>query len=356
MKPLPGHHRGAGWRHLTKIFSSLVLTGVVVGSLNAAPDYQVIARHLIGGDASSYDYLRVDAESRRLYVAHEKRFEVLDADTGQMIGEIGPVSRAHGVALAPLSGHGFASSGIDDLIIMFDLRTLRKLKEFKSSGSNPDSIEYDPASNRVYAANHGSGEVTAIDPDSGEIVGTIKVGGKLEGLAFDGRGLGYANAEDLSAIQVFDTKTLTAKATWLVAPGEGGTGLAVDAVHHRLFSACANKLVAVLDSDSGKLITTASSGEDPDGLAFDPTTGRLFASNPDGTISIIQQDTPDHYTSLPPVTTALGARTIALDPKSGRVITAAPKFGPKPATVKGGGKPRAPILPGTFEVIVVGVK
>ena len=339
-----------------KIIRCIVLVGFAVGPLHGEPDYHVVARHLIGGDASSYDYLRVDAASRRVYVAHEKRFEVLDADTGQKIGEIGPVARAHGVALAPLAGHGFASSGIDDLIVMFDLQTLKKLKEFKSSGSNPDSIEYDPASNRVYAANHGSGDVTVIDPDDGSIVGTIKVGGKLEGLAFDGRGLGFANAEDLSAIQVFDTKTLAAKATWSVAPGEGGTGLAVDSVHHRLFSACANNLVAVLDSDSGKLITTASSGEDPDGLAFDSSTGRLFTSNPNGTISIIQQDSPDHYTSLPAATTSPGAKTIALDQTTGRVLTAAPKFGPRPAAIKGGGRPRAPILPGTFELIVVGLK
>lgn len=335
---------------LPRLFLAAALS---VASL-AAADYRVVARHLIGGDTSSHDYLRVDDSTRRLYVAHEKRFEVLDADTGKKIGEIGPVSRAHGVALAPETGHGFASSGIDDLIIMFDLKTLAKLKEFKSSGSNPDSIEYDSASKRIYAGNHGSGDVTVIDPATGDIVATIKVDGKLEGIAFDGRGQGYVNAEDKSAVQVFDTATLKFKASWPVAPAEGGTGLAADAAHHRLFSACGNNKVAILDSDTGKLIATVASGEDPDGLVYDPKTGRIFTSNPDGTISVIQQETPDKYSPLPTVVTAPGAKTLTLDAATGRVITCAPKYGPKPAPVKGGAKPKAPVLPGTFEVIVIG--
>ena len=138
------------------------------------------------------------------------------------------------------------------------------------------------------------------------------------------------------------------------APGEGGTGLDIDAANHRLFSACANNKVVVLDSDTGKVIATPASGEDPDGLVFDPKSGNIFTSNPDGTISIIHEDSPNKFTSLPAVATAIGAKTIALDAKTGRVVTCAPKFGPKPPPVKGGAKPKAPILTGTFEVIVVG--
>ncbi|MSU66453.1 MAG: hypothetical protein EXS38_10200 [Opitutus sp.] len=145
----------------------------------ARAEYSIVARYLIGGDTSSYDYVRVDSAARRMYVAHEKRFEVLDADTGKKLGEVGPVSRAHGVALAPDAGHGFASSGIDDLIVMFDLKTLKEIKRYKSSGSNPDAIEYDPATKKIYAVNHGAtGDVTIIDPVSGDIVATVKLGGK----------------------------------------------------------------------------------------------------------------------------------------------------------------------------------
>jgi YVTN family beta-propeller protein len=321
----------------------------------AAADYRIVARYPVGG-TGSYDYLRVDPIARRLYIAHEKRFEVLDADTGKKLGEIAPTSRAHGVAIAPDTGHGFASSGIDDEVTMFDLKTLATIKKIKSTGSNPDAIEYDPQSKLVYTGNHGSGEVTVIDPGSGDVVATIKLGGKLEGIGFDGRGQGFVIAEDKSAVHVFDTKTRQPKATWSLAPGEGGTGLGVDAAHHRLFAACANNKAVVLDSDSGKVIATPAIGEDPDGLVFEPKTGRIFTSNVDGTITVIQQDSPDKYSVLQNVKTSPGCKTIALDEKTGRVLTCAPQFGPKPAPVKGGPKARAPVLPGTFEAIVVGLK
>lgn len=336
---------------------ALAVSAVVLAATAAfaADDYHIVTRFPIGG-TGGYDYLRVDPVARRLYVAHEKRFEVLDADTGKKLGEIGPATRAHGVALVPETGHGFATSGIDDLITMFDLKTLATLKTFKSTGSNPDAIEYDPQSKKIYIGNHGGGDVTVVDPQAGEIVATIKLEGKLEGIGFDGRGQGFVIAEDKSAVHVFDTRTFKAKALWSLAPGEGGTGLGVDAAHHRLFAACANNKVVVLDSDSGKVVATPAGGEDPDGLVFDAKTGRVFSSNVDGTLTIIQEDSPDKYTVLQTVKTSPGCRTITLDEKTGRVIMCAPQFGPKPAPVKGGPKPRAPILPNTFEAIVVGLK
>ena len=336
---------------------ALAVTAIALAATAAfaADDYRIVARFPIGG-TGGYDYLRVDPVGRRLYVAHEKRFEVLDADTGKKLGEIGPATRAHGVALAPETGHGFATSGIDDLITMFDLKTLATLKTFKSTGSNPDAIEYDPQSKKIYIGNHGGGDVTVVDPQAGEIVATIKLEGKLEGIGFDGRGQGFVIAEDKSAVHVFDTRTFKAKALWSLAPGEGGTGLGVDAVHHRLFAACANNKVVVLDSDSGKVVATPVGGEDPDGLVFEVKTGRIFSSNVDGTLTIIQEDSPDKYTVLQNVKTSPGCRTVALDEKTGRVIMCAPQFGPKPAPVKGGPKPKAPALPNTFEAIVVGLK
>src|SRR4051812_25188001 len=338
---------------LSLLFSGLSLASGAVGATSA--EYRIVARYPIGG-TGSYDYLRVDAAARRLYVAHEKRIEVLDADTGKKVGEIGPTTRAHGIALAPATGHGFVTSGVDDQIIMFDLKTLAPLKKFKSTGSNPDAIEYDPDTKKIFVGNHGSGEVTVIDPVSGDVMETIKLEGKLEGIGFDGRGQGYVIAEDKSAVQVFNTHTLKPKATWSLAPGEGGTGLGVDAAHHRLFAACANNKVVVLDSDSGKVIATPTIGTDPDGLAFDPKTSRIFSSNVDGTLTIIQQESADKYTVLQNVKTMPGCKTITLDEKTGRVVTCAPQYGPKPAGVKGGPKAKAPILPDTFEAIVVGLK
>lgn len=335
-------------------FSSAITAGALS---TAAAEYRVAVRYPIADDIGYYDYLRADADGRRLYVTREKRVEVLDLDSGQKVGEIGGLTRAHGVAIATEFGHGFATSGIDNQITMFDLKTLATIKQFKSGGNNPDAIEYDPGTKRVYAANHGSGEITVVDPSSGEIVSLIKFGeGKLEGIAFDGRGHGFVNAEDKSMVFEFDVKTLQPLAKWSVAPGEGGTGLAIDAPHHRLFTACANNKTVVLDSDSGKVIATPASGEDPDGLTFEPATGRIFVSNVDGTLTIIQEDAPDKYTVIQTVDTKRGCRTISLDEKTGRVFTAAPNFGPAPAPVKGGPRPKAPVLPGTFEVLGVGMK
>jgi len=338
---------------MKSLFASLVALSLATVSV-AATEYHIIAHYKIGGDASSFDYLRVDPVARRLYIAHEKRFEVLDADTGKKVGEIGPASRAHGIALVPELNHGFASSGIDNQITMFDLKTLAILKQVKVSGSNPDAIEYDPESKRVYAGNHGSGEIVVIDPESGEIVSNLSLGGKLEGIGFDGRGQGYVIAEDKSAVHVFDTHTLKAKATWSFAPGEGGTGLAVDSENHRLFAACGNNKAVILDSDNGKLVATAPIGDDPDGLTFDPKNHRIFTSNVDGTITIIQQESADKYSVLQTVKTAPGCKTITFDSKTGYVITCTPQYGPKPARVPGGPAPRAPVIPGTFEAIVVG--
>jgi YVTN family beta-propeller protein len=344
-------------RPLSACFSFLLAVCATTALHAAAPEYRVVARLPIPGDSGSYDYLRVDAAARRLYVTHDKNVEVLDADTGKVIGQIGGLTRAHGVALASEAGHGFATSGVDDQITMFDLKTLATLKQFKSTGSNPDAIEYDAGTKRVYVANHGSGDVTVLDPTSGDIVGTVKFGdGKLEGLAFDGRGQGFVNVEDKSSVYVFDLKTLAPKAKWSAAPGEGGTGLAIDAAHHRLFTACGNNKVVVLDSDSGKVVATPAIGDDPDGLVFEPATGRIFVSNVDGTLTIIQEDSADKYSVLQNVTTQRGCRTITLDEKTGHVVTCAPQYGPAPAAVKGGPRPRPQVLPGTFQALVVGVK
>lgn len=339
------------------LVSRLGLAALLPVLSRAAAPPGVVAHFPIGGDTSGYDYLKVDPEGRRLYVSHGTRVEVLDVDSGRRVGEVGPLTRAHGIAVAPAAGRGFATSGVDDLITVFDLKTLATVQQVKSTGSNPDAIEFDPETGKIFVANHGSGDLTVIDPATGGVVATIKFGdAKLEALCFDGRGQGFVNAEDKSAILVFDTHTLQAKATWPVAPGEGGTGLAIDAAHHRLFSACANSRVVVLDSDTGKVVATPAAGEDPDGLVFDVKTSRIYSSNPDGTLSVIQQNSADSYSPQPAVATTTGARTVTSDDRTGRVFVSAPKFGPKPAQVKGGPKPRAPILAGTFEVLVIGPK
>ena len=198
---------------------------LAAGALNArAAEFRVVAHYPLGGDVR-YDYLRVDPDMRRLYVSHATRVEVLDVDTGAKVGEVGPMRGIHGIAVVPDLGRGFITAGSDRTVVMFDLRTLKIVKVITGLGVKPDAIEYDPQTRRVYVANGAAGGITVIDPAKGEIAATVPIEGKLEGLAFDGRGRLFVNTEDKSIIQVVDTRTLRPLAAWPIAPVEGGPGL-----------------------------------------------------------------------------------------------------------------------------------
>lgn len=321
----------------------------------AAGEYHSVARYPIGGDASRWDYLRIDAVTRYLYVAHYTKFEVLDADTGRKIGELGPARRAHGVVIVPELNRGFATSGNDNAVIMFDAKTLRTLSVIRTTGTNPDALQYDAAdTKKVYVVNGSSGNVTVIDPATGAVTGTVTLTkGKLEQIGFDGRGRAFVNNEEQSAMHVFDTHTLKSVATWPLAPGTGGTGLAVDAVHHRVFATCGNHQLVVLDTDTGRIVATPVIGEDADGVVFDAASGKIFTSNADGTMTVLHEDAPDHYTVLQTVRTGPGAKQIAFDEKTGRIFLPTGRFGPGPAPTDQVPNPLPPVVPGTFEILVV---
>jgi DNA-binding beta-propeller fold protein YncE len=318
-----------------------------------AADFKVIAHYPIPGEVR-YDYLRVDPVMRRLYVSHSTRVEVLDVDTGAKLGEIAPMKSIHGICVVPGLGRGFITSGGDRTVVMFDLASMKVLKVIPGLGMKPDAIEYDPETNLVYVANGASGGVTVIDPAKGEIAANVPITGKLEGLAFDGRGHLFVNTEDKSMIQVIDTHTLKPLASWPIAPVEGGTGLAIDAVHHRLFSSGGNGMLAVVNSDTGAIVATPGIGEDPDGDAFDSLNGLIFTSNMVGTLSVLHEDSPDSYSAVQTVPTAFGARTIAFDAKTGRVFMATGKFKPAPTPSPDNPRPWRQGEPGSFEVLVVG--
>jgi DNA-binding beta-propeller fold protein YncE len=330
----------------------LALT-VIAALPAAAQDLRVVAHFPIGGDVR-FDYLRVDPAMRRLYVSHSTRVDVLDADTGAVLGNIAPMKGIHGIAIVPTLRRGFITAGADRAVVMFDVDSLKILKVIGGLGMKPDAIEYDPETQMIYVANGQSGGVTVIDPVKGEIAATVPIEGKLEGLAFDGKGRLFVNTEDKSEIQVIDTHTLKPLAAWPIAPVEGGTGLAIDTVHHRLFSSGGNGKLAVVDSESGAVVATPEIGEDPDGDAFDASAGLIYTSNVGGTISVLREDGPNAYSAVQTVATAFGARTIALDTKTGRLFVATGKFGDAPAATADNPRPRRPGIPGSFEVLVVG--
>jgi DNA-binding beta-propeller fold protein YncE len=237
---------------------------------------------------------------------------------------------------------------------MFNPMTLQVIKRIKYLGLKPDALQYDPGSRLLYVVNGGpTGDVSVIDPATGAIVDTVELsGGKLEEIGFDGHGRGFVNDEQLSVVHVFDTKTRKRIVSWPLAPAEGPTGLAFDHKHHRLFAAC-NGLLAILDSDTGKLLGTVPIGPDPDGAAFDPKSGRVFTSNHDGTLTVIGERSPGNFVALQTVTTAPGARTISLDERTGRLFLPAGDFGAVPASTPAVPEPRAPLIPESFAIVVV---
>lgn len=297
----------------------------------AHPTYHVIARYGIGGHEPGFDYLRLDLQTHRLFVAHATRVEVLDADTGRNVGAILDTPGVHGIAFAHEFGHGFTTNGLARSVTMFDLGTLKTLAVIRYMGVKPDAVEYDPESHRVFVVNGGeTGDLSVIAPDSGAIVATVALsGGKLEEIAIDGRGRGFVNDEARNVLHVFDTHTLAPLATWSLSPCNAPTGLAIDRDRHRLFSACDNAKLVVIDSDSGRVVGVAVIGKDPDGAAFDSRTRRVLVPNHDGTLSVVEAGAGDKYPTLQTVATEPGARTIALDERNGRAYLPFMKSGPE---------------------------
>jgi len=327
---------------------------VVVAAQSAPPaagGYRMIAQFPIGGNDAGYDYLRVDAPTRRVFVAHLDRVEVLNADSGVKIGEIAGMHGVHGIEIIPELGKGYTSNGLDRTVTVFDRSTLQVRKVIRYTGVKPDAIQYDPESRWLYVVNGGtSGDVTIIDPRTDAIVDTLDLGGaKLEQIGFDGRGRAFVNDEGKNVIHVFDTHRLRPAGEWKLGGCEEPTGMAVDRAHHRVFAACGNEKLAVLDSDDGHVVATPAIGRDPDGAVFEPHTQRIFTSNKEGTLSVLREVSPDHYETLQTLATQPGARTLALDETTGHIYLPTARTARAPTA---GGA--APILPETFVLLVAG--
>jgi YVTN family beta-propeller protein len=297
----------------------------------------------------------MDAAARRLYVTRATRVVVLDADSGKTVGEIAGLSGIHGVALAPDLGRGFVSNGRSSTVTVFDLKTLAKLAEVKSTGENPDAILYDPASKRVFAMNGRSGNATVIDAATAKVVGTVALGGKPEFATTDLLGTVFVNLEDKSEVAAIDAQAMTVKARWPLAPCEEPSGMAIDRARHRLLVGCSNQLAAWVDAASGRVVATVPIGKGVDANGFDPAASLGFSSNGgDGTLTVLRADSPDHLSVVDNVPTRRGARTMALDEKTHQIFLATAQFGPPPAPTAAQPHPRPAILPDTFVLLVVG--
>lgn len=333
----------------------LLVTTLAAGAAPGvrAQDYKVLQRATLGGEGG-WDFVTVDPAAHRLYVARGTRVMVIEADTLKPLGEIPDTAGIHGVAIAADLGRGFTSNGRTGSSTIFDLETLAKVGEVKT-GENPDAILYEPRSHRVLAFNGRSKDVTVIDAKAGTVAGTIALEGKPEVAVDDGKGTVFVNLEDKSEVVALDPVALKVKGRWPLAPCEEPTGLAIDRAHRRLFASCDNKMMAVMDADSGKVVTTLPIGQGPDGAAFDSDRQLAFSSNGrDGTVTVIHESAPDRFEVVQTVETAKSARTIDLDPRSHKLYLVAAQFGPPPSPTAEQPRPRPVMVPGTFEVLVVG--
>ena len=340
----------------TRLVSGIAtLLGVAIAGIAGAQSsagYHVTQRVPLGGEGG-WDYIAVDTARGRLFITRSDRVMVVDQASGKLLGEITGLNRGHGVAFDYATNHGFATSGADSTVTMFDLGTLAVLKRTRAA-IDDDAVLYDPVSKRVFTMNGDAGSASAIDPSTGDRIGNVDLGGKPEFGVTDRAGKLYINLEDKGEVVEVDPVALKVTRRWSIAPCEEPSGLAIDVAHQRLFSVCGNKVLAVSDIASGKLVTTMPIGAGVDAAAYDPATGNVFASNGEGTMTVVHQETPDSYRVVSTVQTMPGARTMALDPKSHRAYTVSAKMGPMPAAVPGEPRRRRPpLIPGSFTLLVL---
>jgi DNA-binding beta-propeller fold protein YncE len=326
---------------------ALVLTLAALALFGQSSSYRITHTFALGGDGS-WDYIVPDPPNHRLFIARQTRVMVVDEDSGKLLGEVAGIQGAHGTAIAAGTGHGFATSGTDQSVLMFDLKTFKVLGRIPAA-EDADAILFDSASHRVFTLNGDAHSSTVIDPEAGKLITNIPLGGKPEYGVSAGDGKVYANLTDTSEVVEIDAKAATVARRWSTAPCKQPVAMAIDTAHRRLFSGCRSGVMAVSDYQAGKLVATVPIGAGVDGAAYDAASGNAFASNADGTLTVIHQDSPDQYHAIESVQTQVGSRNMGLDPTNHRLFVAAGKFGPAPA----GGRGRGPVLPGSFALLVI---
>jgi hypothetical protein len=317
----------------------------------AAPGYHVAKKLPLGGEGF-WDYLTVDSVTRRLYVSRSTHVMVVDLETEKLAGDIPDTPGVHGIALAPEMNRGFISNGQANSATIFDLKTLKVLGKVKT-GTNPDAILYDPASKKVFTFNGRSHDTTVFDAATGEVDSTLPLGGKPEFAATNGAGKVYVNIEDTSEIVEIDSRNLQVLRRFSLKPGEEPSGMGIDVEHHRLYSGCHNKMMTVLDTESGKVIATIPIGEGVDGNGFDAGTRWAFSSNGEGTLTVAGESSPGKFEVLETVPTQRGARTMAIDPKTHTIYLPTAEFAPPAAGTPASPRPRPTMIKDSFMILVV---
>lgn len=333
-------------RHFLRSSLLPALCGAMVFA-HSSTSYRISHTYVLGGEGG-WDYVVPDAANRRLFIARQNRVMVVDERKGKLIGEVTGINGAHGTALAIDTGHGFASSGRDQSVVMFDLKTLKPIRRIQAA-EDVDAILYDSASRRVFTLNGDAHSSTVIEPHDGTVIATIPLEGKPEYGASAGDGKVYANLVDKNEVVEIDATSTRVVRRWSTDTCHQPVSMAIDTTHHRLFSGCRSGVMAVSDYQAGKVIATVPIGHGVDGAGYDPASSNVFASNGNGSLTIIHQDSADRYSVLQNLPTPDGSRNMGLDPKNHHVFVVAAKFGPAAA----GSSRRGPVLPGTFSLLVI---
>ena len=319
----------------------------------AQEPYKFLNEIPIGGEGG-WDIVTIDSAASRLYLSHATKIVVIDLNKNAVVGEITDTPGVHAFMPVPELQRGFSSNGKESKSSVVDLTTLKTLSKL-DTGQNPDAIAYELQRGEVYIFNHTGNSATVIDAKQAKIVATIPLGGSPEFAVADGStGRVYCNIEDKSEVAVIDAAKHEVVARWSVAPGTEPSGIALDAVHHRLFATCHNKMMAMLDTETGKVIATVPIGAGVDGCAFDDSTQLAFASCGEGTTTITKEETPDKLTVVQTLKTERGARTMAIDPKTHRIYLPSAQFQPPPSPSPGASPARPTIVPNTLKLLVYG--
>ena len=328
--------------------------GVHAAATQPVPSMKVVERWKLGG-AGGWDYLTLDSSGQRLFISHGTRVEVIDTGSGAVIGSIADTLGVHGIALAEDLKRGYTSNGKADSVTVFDLGTLKVIQETKIAAHNPDAILYEPVGKHIFTFNGKSKDFTVFDASSLALVATVPLPDKPEFAVDDGAGRIYVNIEsDPGQMIVIDSRTFTVKAKWPLPGCSSPSGLAIDRTHHRLFSVCDGNVMAVTDATSGAQVARVPIGEGPDAVAYDAKRGLVFSSNGEGSLTIVRQRSADHYEVASTVPTKRGARTMALDPATGKVYVVSADFGPTPAPTPEQPHPRPTPTSDSFTVLVLG--
>lgn len=328
---------------------ALGLSALCEASPGQIQKFGLISKWTIGGEGG-WDAMTVDSGAHRLYVSRGTHVMVVDTESGKVVGDIPNTQGVHGIAIDDKLSKGYVSNGRDNSVTVFDLKTLKETTRVKVGG-NPDAILFDSGSGLVFTFNGSTNDCSAIDPKTDKVVGTIKLLGKPEFPAEDGRGTIFVNIEDKSVIEQIDSKKLVSVRSWSLAPGESPSGIGLDTKNHRTYSTCDGNLLIVSDTISGKVVGTPKIGDGPDGAGFDQKLGLAFSSNGgSGTLSIVQPK-PDGTFVVTDVPTQLGARTMALDPKTHRIYLIAADYEPQAA---GDTSRRRKMVPGSAAILVIG--